>query len=202
MSPFSSPFAKNDAPPPPVVMLLLHTDLDLPASTDLLIHEDLGNFVHPVANTKKKVEFAPTPTHTYPPPPTFTTLIPSPSGLTTKSVENHPGWLSDAQETKAMKKFIGQDANQLCDTSKSIENQKQSVLDALYLRAANQFPILHKYEDNWGTYVITQAHLKNTANRSNRQARKKVTDVVAVVVAEAAAFPVANARKLRSTPGK
>ncbi|KAJ7456803.1 hypothetical protein B0H11DRAFT_2243966 [Mycena galericulata] len=153
----ASPFAETEQPPPPVVLLILQTDVEhISTGPGLLMHEDLES-------AKKRVAFAPSPEHTYPPPPILTKKIKKPDQVTRKIVENHHGWQSSESDTEEIKKTVHGLVQSLLDTNKPVTDQKDEDLDKVYRQAALAHPVLHKYDDNWATYCIVQAHLKSTA---------------------------------------
>lgn len=50
------------------------------------------------------------------------------------------------------------------------------------VQAAQAFPILRKYKNDWGMCGILMHRLKNTSNKAARKAAKDVVDVVTDVV--------------------
>ncbi|KAJ7121075.1 hypothetical protein C8R44DRAFT_736765 [Mycena epipterygia] len=175
---YGSPFTETEPPPPPVVLLLLQTDLTMHTSTGLVIHEDLEL----VPSAKKTVAFAPALEHTYPPPPIFEVTIPVPQMLTRKVLEHHETWEGDKTETALIKKVVHKLVETLLDTTSAISDQEAGLLEEVFRWAAQMFPILRKYNDNWATRCIIQARLKATsANASNKVVKKAVANVANIV---------------------
>ncbi|KAJ6625882.1 hypothetical protein B0H10DRAFT_2211755 [Mycena sp. CBHHK59/15] len=158
-----SPLAETEPPPPPVVLLLSQTDLNTPTSTGLVIHEDLEL----VLSAKKTVVFAPGSTleYTYPPPPIFTVQIPIPPGLTRNIIENHKTWEGEVSREDRIKLTA---AIKVCLVP----------VEEVYRQAAQKYPILGKYEDDWPVRCIATARLKSTSAHAKTLATKEaVTDV-------------------------
>ncbi|KAJ7807082.1 hypothetical protein B0H14DRAFT_2609985 [Mycena olivaceomarginata] len=166
----ASPFAGRESPPPPVVLLLSQTDLHMPSSPGLLIHQDLG--LAPSSKLKKNVAFAPV--HTYPPPPILaaTDLIPCPPQLSRHLLEHHPGWEVDTAQTLVIKfqKTIYKLVDKILDTSQSLKYQDPELVAKVYKQAIQMHPILRNYEDNWATKCVIGAHLKTTAQNAVKEA--------------------------------
>ncbi|KAJ7721258.1 hypothetical protein DFH07DRAFT_784175 [Mycena maculata] len=164
-----SPFAETEKPPPPVVLLLSQTDLDMHTST--VIHEDLE---YHVPSAKKTVVFAPASAleHTYPPAPIMEVPITAPKMLTRKIIENHAEW----------KTTIHNLVDRLLDTTKALSDQKDVLLQQLFKEAAVMHPVLRNYDSDWATRCIVQARLKATAASASAQANKvTVTEMDHVV---------------------
>ncbi|KAJ7736276.1 hypothetical protein B0H16DRAFT_1466720 [Mycena metata] len=170
-----SHFAEPEAPPPPVVQLLIHTDFATPPSTVLSIHEDFGS------STQKRVKFDED-MHPYPPLVNYAEQVPVPSHPSTKAVESHPGWDCEPRETQKIKNFIHGLVGRMLDESKSYKNQDDKSLAEVIRQATQQFPVLRKYEDAWGTRCILMSHLKNTTNKAAHKAAKDVVDTVTDIV--------------------
>ncbi|KAJ6553887.1 hypothetical protein B0H10DRAFT_1968038 [Mycena sp. CBHHK59/15] len=177
-----SPFVETEPPPPPVVLLLSQTDLNTPTSTGLVIHEDLEL----VPSAKKTVVFAPGSTleYTYPPPPIFTVQIPIPPGLTRDIIENHKTWEGEVswedrvKLTAAIKAAVHALVEQFLDTTKVFSDQRKVPVEEVYRQAAQKYPILGKYEDNWLVRCIATARLKSTSAHAKTLATKEaVIDV-------------------------
>ncbi|KAJ7089906.1 hypothetical protein C8R44DRAFT_892093 [Mycena epipterygia] len=159
---YGSPFAETEPPPPPVVLLLLQTDLTMHTSTGLVIHEDLE--LVPSAKKDRGV------------------TIPVPQMLTRKVLEHHETWEGDKTETALIKKVVHELVETLLDTTSAISDQEAGLLEEVFRRAAQMFPILRKYDDNWATRCIVQARLKATsANASNKAVKKAVANVANIV---------------------
>jgi hypothetical protein len=142
---YASPFAETEKPPPPVVLLLLQTDLNVHTSTGLVIHEDLE---HPVPSAKKTVVFAPVLQHTYPPPPIFEDVIPTPTMLTRKIIEHHEAWEGGERETAIIKvrlvylifyllniqcqTTVHALVEKLLDTTKSLSDQDPELMQEVF----------------------------------------------------------------------
>ncbi|KAJ7323500.1 hypothetical protein DFH08DRAFT_817530 [Mycena albidolilacea] len=175
---YASPFAETEKPPPPVVLLLLQTDLNVHTSTGLVIHEDLD---HPVPSAKKTVVFAPVHRHTYPPPPIFEDVIPTPTMLTRKIIEHHEAWECGERETAIIKTTVHTLVEKLLDMTKSLSDQDPELMQEVFRQAAQMHPDLCKYENNWATRCIVQARLKATSsNASNKVAKEVVADVIQI----------------------
>ncbi|KAJ6537914.1 hypothetical protein B0H19DRAFT_1079015 [Mycena capillaripes] len=175
-----SPFVETEPLPPPVVLLLSQTDLNLHTSTGLVIHEHLEL----VPSAKKTVVFAPASTleHTYPPPLIFENTIPVPRMLTRKIIENHATWEADQKETALIKTFVHALVDKLLDTTKPFPDQDTGPLEEVFRQAAQMHPILRKYENNWATCCIIQARLKNTSSSASTKAAKEAVANVANIV--------------------
>ncbi|KAJ7801393.1 hypothetical protein B0H14DRAFT_3489648 [Mycena olivaceomarginata] len=148
---YGYPFAETEKLPPPVVLLLLQTDLNVSTSTGLVIHEDLDN---PVPSAKKTVVFAPVLKHAYPPPPMFEEKIPTPTMLTRKVIKNHAAWEGGDHETIIIKTTVHALVDKLLDTTKSLSDQDPELVQEVFLRATQMHPDLGKYENTWATYRV------------------------------------------------
>ncbi|KAJ6532082.1 hypothetical protein B0H19DRAFT_1273237 [Mycena capillaripes] len=108
--------------------------------------------------------------------------IPVPSSLTRKILEDHPGWECDDTDTALIKKTVHQIIEDLLDETKSMSDQKPMLLEEVYRRAADMFPVLRNYADNWATRCIVQAHLKATAAiASNKAVQEAVVNLANTV---------------------
>ncbi|KAJ7731658.1 hypothetical protein B0H16DRAFT_1733226 [Mycena metata] len=177
-----SHFAEPETPPPPVVQLLIHTDFATPPSMVFSIHEDFGS------SAQKRVKFADDDSDThdvhnmYPPLANYENIIGVPKHPSTVAVENSPKWLSGKTETKTIKEFIHNLVAKYLDETKSYKFQDEEALAEVSQQAAQAFPILRKYENDWGTRGILMHRLKNTSNKAARKAAKDVVDIVTDVV--------------------
>ncbi|KAJ7107170.1 hypothetical protein C8R43DRAFT_1140378 [Mycena crocata] len=186
----NSPFAATEPPPPPAVVLLIQTDLDEPASADLLIHEDFG-----LAPKAKSVKFA----HTYPPPRMFDKLIPSPGGLSRRNLDKTAEWKKDhtKEDTVLVKAVVHQIVDRVLDTTKAISFQKGELLEQVYREAAVLYPILRQYDENWVTYCIVYAHLKYTSTEAAKKAAQERVETLETAITAVQSGPGPRTRTLR-----
>ncbi|KAK7034853.1 hypothetical protein R3P38DRAFT_698574 [Favolaschia claudopus] len=167
-----SPFAEPDTPPPPVVLLLIHTDLKTPVLPGLLIHEDLEDYDHGPGHVDdpapgSKVRFVDSvPVHSYPPPPILPKRIPRPAALSRETLENLTGW--PQVELDRIKKRVEALADDHLNTTVCYSDQDKKQIDLVYKLASIEFYALNNYEDHWVTETILQRHLKNTTEKHKK----------------------------------
>ncbi|KAK6989031.1 hypothetical protein R3P38DRAFT_3227977 [Favolaschia claudopus] len=173
-----SPFAEPGIPPPPVMLLLIHTDFNTPVLPGLLIHEDLEDHDHGPGHLDdsapgSKVRFVDSvPVHSYPPPPILPKRIPRPAGLSRDTLEHLTGW--PKVELDRIKKRVEDLADDHLNTTVCYSDQDKKLLDLVYKMASIEFYALNNYEDHWVTETILQRHLKNTSERHKRALKAEV----------------------------
>ncbi|KAK6966510.1 hypothetical protein R3P38DRAFT_3154366 [Favolaschia claudopus] len=164
--------AEPGIPPPPVVLLLIHTDFNTPVLPGLLIHEDLEDYDHGPGHLDdsapgSKVRFAESvPAHSYPPPPILPKRIPRPVAMSRETLENLTGW--PQVELDRIKKRVEALADDHLNTTVCYSDQDKKQIDLVYKLASIDFYALNNYEDHWVTETILQRHLKNTTEKHKK----------------------------------
>ncbi|KAJ7346091.1 hypothetical protein DFH08DRAFT_961565 [Mycena albidolilacea] len=170
---YGSPFVETEKLPPPAVLLLLQTNLNVSTSTGPVIHEDLE---HPMPSTKKTVVFAPVLEHVHPPPLIFKEKIPTP--MIYIIIENHDAWEGGDRETIIIKTTVHALVDKLLDTTKLLSDQDPELMQEVFQQAAQMHPDLGKYENNCAMCCIIQARLKATSSNASNKVAKVVADVI------------------------
>nr|GAT45140.1 predicted protein [Mycena chlorophos] len=147
MSDSSEPhFVPMDPAPPPVMLLLAHTDLHVGPIRPALLHKNLDGKVVKLALATAASASA---NHTYPPAPSPAVLIAAPSGLSRSLLADFEEWKEGPEVARTVNETVKSLAKEHLDTTKSFSSQKEAKLQIIYQAATKAHPLLEAYADNW-----------------------------------------------------
>ncbi|KAJ7755279.1 hypothetical protein DFH07DRAFT_773397 [Mycena maculata] len=100
--------------------------------------------------------------------------IAAPIALSRQTIKKHSEWIESDEQTKKITAYIKKLADSMLDKTQAFTNQNDNKVKQLYRQTNKEFPCMQRYQDNWATKCILQAHLKIKASAAKNHAKNKI----------------------------